>query len=91
MCGICGIYAFRGLDVNAPAITKKMCAVMFHRGPDDEGYYSDEKVAMGMRRLSIIDLVTGHQPIPNEDKTVWVIFNGEIYNFLELREQLIQK
>ena len=64
---------------------------MVHRGPDDEGYYSDKNVALGMRRLSIIDLVTGHQPMPNEDKSVWVILNGEIYNFPELREQLIQK
>ena len=64
---------------------------MAHRGPDDEGYYSDKKVSLGMRRLSIIDLVTGHQPIPNEDKSVWVILNGEIYNFPELREQLIAK
>jgi len=68
-----------------------MCAVMVHRGPDDEGYYFDKNVALGMRRLSIIDLVTGHQPIANEDKSVWVVYNGEIYNFPELREELIQK
>lgn len=68
-----------------------MCEVMVHRGPDDEGYYFDNKVALGMRRLSIIDLTTGHQPIPNEEKTIWVIFNGEIYNYLELRSNLIQK
>ena len=64
---------------------------MTHRGPDDEGTYSDEKVSLGIRRLSIIDLVTGHQPITNEDKNVWVVCNGEIYNFHKLREQLIQK
>jgi asparagine synthase (glutamine-hydrolysing) len=91
MCGICGIYGFSGLGPEAENITKKMCSVMVHRGPDDEGYYSDKKVSLGMRRLSIIDLVTGHQPIPNEDKSVWVILNGEIYNFPELREQLIAK
>ncbi|NOR13764.1 MAG: asparagine synthase (glutamine-hydrolyzing) [Candidatus Aminicenantes bacterium] len=91
MCGICGIYGFNGLGPEAENITKKMCSVMVHRGPDDEGYYSDGKVSLGMRRLSIIDLVTGHQPMSNEDKSVWVILNGEIYNFPELREQLIQK
>ncbi len=91
MCGICGVYGFKGLGPEAEETTKKMCAVMTHRGPDDEGYYRDNKVALGMRRLSIIDLVTGHQPIANEDKSVWVVYNGEIYNFLELREELIQK
>ncbi len=91
MCGICGIYGFTGLGLEAEVITKKMCSVMVHRGPDDEGFYSDEKVSLGMRRLSIIDLVSGHQPISNEDKNVWVVYNGEIYNFPELREQLIQK
>ncbi len=91
MCGICGIYGFNGLGPEAEGITKKMCSVMVHRGPDDEGTYSDEKVSLGMRRLSIIDLVTGHQPITNEDKNVWVVYNGEIYNFRKLREQLIQK
>lgn len=68
-----------------------MCGVMIHRGPDDEGYYFDEKVALGMRRLSIIDLVTGHQPIHNEDRDIWTTYNGEIYNFLELKTQLIKK
>lgn len=67
-----------------------MCDVVIHRGPDDEGYYFDEKVALGMRRLSIIDLVSGHQPISNEEKNIWVISNGEIYNFPLLRSQLIQ-
>jgi asparagine synthase (glutamine-hydrolysing) len=91
MCGICGIYGFSGLGPDAEETTKKMCSVMVHRGPDDEGYYFDHKVALGMRRLSIIDLVTGHQPISNEDKSVWVVYNGEIYNFPELRDQLLQK
>ena len=65
-----------------------MCSTIVHRGPDDEGIFVDGEVALGMRRLSIIDLVAGQQPIHNEDKTVWVIFNGEIYNFLELRRDL---
>ncbi|HEY8458924.1 MAG TPA: asparagine synthase (glutamine-hydrolyzing), partial [Blastocatellia bacterium] len=62
-----------------------------HRGPDDEGFYFKENVAMGMRRLSIIDLATGRQPISNEDGSVWVVFNGEIYNFPELRERLLAR
>src|SRR5512134_912547 len=59
-----------------------------HRGPDDEGYHVDDGVALGMRRLSIIDLATGRQPIHNEDRTVWVVYNGEIYNFVALRARL---
>jgi asparagine synthase (glutamine-hydrolysing) len=83
MCGICGIYGKS--DEN---LIKRMCRVMFHRGPDDEGIYMDETISLGMRRLSIIDLTTGHQPIHNEDETLWIVFNGEIYNFQELREYL---
>jgi len=91
MCGICGIYGFDSLGTPSHALIKKMNQVMVHRGPDDEGYYFDEKVALGMRRLSIIDLVTGHQPIHNEDKNIWTVYNGEIYNFPELRKQLQEK
>jgi asparagine synthase (glutamine-hydrolysing) len=65
-----------------------MCEVIRHRGPDDEGLWTTEGVSLGMRRLSIIDLSTGHQPIFNEDRTVWTVFNGEIYNFQELRDEL---
>jgi asparagine synthase (glutamine-hydrolysing) len=68
-----------------------MAAAIRHRGPDDEGFYFKENVAMGMRRLSIIDLATGRQPISNEDGSVWVVFNGEIYNFPELRERLLAR
>lgn len=91
MCGICGIYYFSQAAPESRELTKKMCDALVHRGPDDEGYYFDEKVALGMRRLSIIDLVTGHQPIHNEDKTIWVIFNGEIYNFPKLKQELENK
>ncbi len=66
-----------------------MCDAIRHRGPDDEGYHLDGGCGLGMRRLSIIDLQTGHQPISNEDHTVWVVFNGEIYNFRELRSELV--
>ncbi len=68
-----------------------MASTIEHRGPDDEGYYSSGQVGLGFRRLSIIDLNTGHQPICNEHGTVWVVFNGEIYNYQELREQLQAK
>src|SRR5438132_8049991 len=67
-----------------------MCAAMVHRGPDDEGSVRLDGVTLGMRRLSIIDIDGGHQPMANEDSTVWVVQNGEIYNHRELREQLIQ-
>lgn len=68
-----------------------MCDQIRHRGPDDEGFHVDGPCAIGMRRLSIIDLSTGHQPISNEDGTVWIVFNGEIYNYQELRQELIAK
>jgi asparagine synthase (glutamine-hydrolysing) len=86
MCGICG---FTGKSDEISL--KRMTGSIVHRGPDDDGFYSDGLVNMGMRRLSIIDLATGRQPIHNEDKTVWTVFNGEIYNFQELRNDLIEK
>src|SRR3954466_841611 len=93
MCGIAGFVdspssssPFRAEA--SRALVHRMCDVIRHRGPDDEGIWVDEGVAFGMRRLSIIDLSTGHQPIHNEDETVWIVFNGEIYNFPELRREL---
>lgn len=92
MCGIAGIFEFRGRSYDLEKLTGKMCAVMVHRGPDDSGTYSCDGVALGHRRLSIIDLSpAGGQPMHNEDKTIWIVFNGEIYNYLELRELLIQQ
>lgn len=88
MCGIAGLLA---LDPGAPAprdVVQAMCDVMVHRGPDDEGFHVDGPLSMGMRRLSIIDLAGGHQPISNEDGSVTVVLNGEIYNFQELRTEL---
>jgi asparagine synthase (glutamine-hydrolysing) len=92
MCGICGAVALSGnIQSGAASYTKNMCDALIHRGPDDEGYYSDSTVALGMRRLKIIDLETGSQPVHNENKDIWVVFNGEIYNFPALREELIKK
>ncbi|HVM91164.1 MAG TPA: asparagine synthase (glutamine-hydrolyzing) [Terriglobales bacterium] len=88
MCGIAGILEF-GRDARASATAlREMCHAMSHRGPDDEGFYTDGAAAIGMRRLSIVDLKTGHQPISNEDGTLWIVFNGEIYNHRALREDL---
>ncbi len=88
MCGICGIvYRNHERPVDR-IIVKRMCDVISHRGPDDEGFYIHQNVGLGMRRLSIIDLVTGAQPIYNEDKTIAIVFNGEIYNHQELRREL---
>ena len=88
MCGIAGIAAFRGSPPPVYGQIKLMCDVLEHRGPDDEGIDIREGVAIGMRRLSIIDLAGGKQPIFNEDGTIRVVFNGEIYNFRELRRDL---
>jgi asparagine synthase (glutamine-hydrolysing) len=87
MCGIAGIVNLEGGPV-IPGDVLRMCDVMRHRGPDDDGLYLGACAALGMRRLSIIDLETGRQPIHNEDRTVWVVLNGEIYNFRELRKDL---
>jgi asparagine synthase (glutamine-hydrolysing) len=89
MCGIAGVVQFRS-DANPEAL-RRMCAAIVHRGPDDDGIYVQGGVGLGMRRLSIIDLATGHQPISNEDGTVWIVFNGEIYNHLAVREQLLAR
>ncbi len=86
MCGIAGY--LRREKPAAPAEIARMCRQMVHRGPDDEGIYADGTCGIGMRRLSIIDLHTGHQPIANEQGDVWVVFNGEIYNYRELRQRL---
>ncbi|MFY9561004.1 MAG: asparagine synthase (glutamine-hydrolyzing) [Terriglobales bacterium] len=91
MCGIAGILEF-GRDARADAgALREMCRVMTHRGPDDDGFHTDGPVGIGMRRLSIVDLATGHQPISNEDGSITIVFNGEIYNHLSLREQLIAR
>ncbi len=89
MCGIAGILNLRGNALGADAaLASRMASALTHRGPDDEGEMKDGPIAFGFRRLSIIDLTTGHQPLSNETGTVWVMFNGEIYNFVELRSEL---
>jgi asparagine synthase (glutamine-hydrolysing) len=91
VCGICGKLNFdRDAEVS-PAIVRGMADTIAHRGPDDEGYFFQGAVGLGFRRLSIIDLAMGHQPLSNEDGTIWIIFNGEIYNYQELREFLVGK
>jgi len=90
VCGIAGLVGRRGEAIEA-ADVHRMCQTIVHRGPDDEGIYAQGPAGIGMRRLSIIDLSGGHQPIHNEDETVWVVYNGEIYNFPELRRELEQR
>ena len=91
MCGIAGIVATEAGERIEAAAIRRMCQAMVHRGPDDEGIYVKDGVGFGMRRLSIIDLAGGHQPVFNEDRSVWVVYNGEIYNYPELREQLLSR
>ncbi|MGZ3612333.1 MAG: asparagine synthase (glutamine-hydrolyzing) [Syntrophales bacterium] len=91
MCGICGKIFFEKDKRVDPQLIKIMADSMYHRGPDDEGTYISGNVGLGHRRLSIIDLNRGKQPISNEDGTVWIVFNGEIYNYQDLRETLIQR
>ena len=88
MCGIAGIVQTVPDGAVNNATIHQMCEAIVHRGPDDEGIFVKAGVGLGMRRLSIIDLAGGHQPVFNEDKTVWIVFNGEIYNFQELRPDL---
>jgi asparagine synthase (glutamine-hydrolysing) len=91
MCGIAGIVGPPGIGEIDPHKILRMCQTIVHRGPDDEGVYVHGPVGLGMRRLSIIDLAGGHQPIHNEDRSIWIVFNGEIYNFEELHARLIKR
>lgn len=91
MCGISGIVNYDRQRVVRADVLKRMCDTLAHRGPDDEGFFIDRYVGLGMRRLSVIDLDSGRQPIANEDGRVWIVFNGEIYNYPELRKTLEHK
>lgn len=90
MCGIAGIVSANGKPVLGEEL-KAMCDAMIHRGPNDEGFYIGDGIGLGMRRLSIIDIDNGSQPVRNEDGSVWVVLNGEIYNYRELRRDLVSR
>ena len=89
MCGICGIYDPKRETEIECATLKSMADTLHHRGPDDEGFYSAPGVGLAFRRLAIIDVKGGHQPLSNEDGTIWIAFNGEIYNFQELNKRYL--
>jgi len=91
MCGIVGIVNFEREKIIKETSLRSMSDSIIRRGPDDEGFYINNNVGFGFRRLSIIDLSTGHQPITNEDDTICIVFNGEIYNYLDLRQLLLNK
>lgn len=91
MCGIAGKINFDTSNKIEMDELKKMTNSIRHRGPDDEGFYINNNIALGFRRLSIIDLNTGHQPLSNHNNTLWITFNGEIYNYRQLRKELINK
>jgi asparagine synthase (glutamine-hydrolysing) len=91
MCGIAGVLALEGGEPPTEDLVSGMCSTIVHRGPDAEGLYVGDGVGLGARRLAIIDLVSGNQPLKNEDGNVVLVFNGEIYNYRELRRSLVQK
>jgi asparagine synthase (glutamine-hydrolysing) len=88
MCGIAGLLDFQRTTKEMPQILGHMCDSLAHRGPDDHGIYTDPPIGLGIRRLSIIDVSGGHQPITNEERNLWIVLNGEIYNYAQLRHQL---
>src|SRR5262249_22248564 len=91
MCGICGVFEFEATGNVTRDLLHRMNETISHRGPDDEGIYLGDGVGFGHRRLSIVDVAGGHQPLGNEDGTIQVLLNGEIYNYGELRAELITK
>jgi asparagine synthase (glutamine-hydrolysing) len=91
MCGICGIAAPSSSEPISAALLQAMCRTIVHRGPDDEGIFTGGRVGLGARRLSIIDLAGGHQPLSNEDGSIWISYNGEVYNFPEISRELIAR
>ncbi|OPY61759.1 MAG: Asparagine synthetase (glutamine-hydrolyzing) 1 [Pelotomaculum sp. PtaU1.Bin065] len=90
MCGIYGVYNFGEKKEIIRAKLKEMGERLSHRGPDDEGLFVSDRIALGQRRLSIIDISTGHQPMGNEDSSLWIAYNGEVYNYIELRQTYLE-
>src|SRR5216683_2891293 len=91
MCGICGVFTLETngrLHPDVRTAVRRMNTALAHRGPDGDGFFDDPRVALGHRRLAIIDRAGGHQPMSNEDESCWIVFNGEIYNHRELRQRL---
>ena len=88
MCGIAGVLDLRGGRPPSRELLVRMAAALHHRGPDEHGIYRDRRAGLAHARLSIIDLSTGQQPLANEDETLWIAFNGEVFNYLELRAEL---
>ena len=91
MCGITGLLDLTSHQPPTRDMLERMASAITHRGPDDDGEYGDQHIQLGMVRLSIIDLQGGHQPISNPEGTVWAVFNGEIFNYIELRQELEEK
>ncbi len=91
MCGLTGIFEFDRSAEIPKELVHRMNETIVHRGPDDEGIFTAPGIGLGFRRLSIIDLAGGHQPISNEDGSIWVLLNGEIYNYPELRKELLER
>src|SRR5215467_7953554 len=91
MCGICGVFNMQSGEPVSQALIEQMTTLIDHRGPDDRGFHLEDNLALGFARLSIIDLGGGHQPMCNETGDVWVVFNGEIWNYKALRQTLLEK
>src|SRR5437660_4014681 len=91
MCGICGVYNLHSGEIASPELIDQMTRLISHRGPDEQGTYFDGNLGLGFARLSIIDLSGGHQPMCNETGDIWLVFNGEIWNYKELRKDFLEK
>ncbi|MCK5237679.1 MAG: asparagine synthetase B, partial [Deltaproteobacteria bacterium] len=91
MCGIAGIVNLKDYARVSSDVLNSMLSIISYRGPDDHGVYRDEYVDLGHTRLSIIDLAAGHQPMCNEKENIWITFNGEIFNYIELKQELLKK
>src|SRR5688572_16541410 len=91
MCGIAGFFGAPKAPLQARALLQNMVAAIGHRGPDEQGWFHEGEAGLGHARLSILDLAGGHQPMANADGSIWISFNGEVFNFVELRQELIAR